>query len=436
MTIDCTLDNLKIPALPTYMNEFGTKKSSGGLTTAECTDDAMLPFRKMRPYEINEDAETTEIQHNAVFIAKAADITLTLHDCSDSFLGCEARVINVSSGNITVKGGVSGIDGGTAGVTVPAKREIRLIFLSDGWHSSYNDYCNVTEKEIATSAVTTEKLGANAVTTAKIKDLNVTTSKIATSAVTTEKLASGLTLSGTTSGSFKGTLTGNATNVTGVVAVANGGTGASTATQAINNLATGLEKADGIPTDAMGFITTDANDINVNASDLKIYRRSGLKVWAWVQNKISSVLGLTKASYGGNAATASYADSAGSAPASDVYSWAKASTKPSYSKSEVGLGNVDNTADSAKSVRYAASAGNADTVDGHHFNWAGQGGQPSWVWGGNDSGSQYVYNPSNFRVNYAESAGSAGSVAWSNVSGKPSCITGSYSNGVLNLTIN
>ena len=29
-------------------------------------------------------------------------------------------------------------------------------------------------------------------------------------------------------------------------------------------------------------------------------------------------------------------------PASDVYAWAKASSKPSYSKSEVGLGNVDN----------------------------------------------------------------------------------------------
>jgi hypothetical protein len=37
-----------------------------------------------------------------------------------------------------------------------------------------------------------------------------------------------------------------------------------------------------------------------------------------------------------------YADSAGSAPASDVYAWAKASTKPSYTNSEVGLGNVGN----------------------------------------------------------------------------------------------
>lgn len=51
-----------------------------------------------------------------------------------------------------------------------------------------------------------------------------------------------------------------------------------------------------------------------------------------------------------------------SMPASDVYAWAKASTKPSYSKAEVGLGNVNNTADSAKSVNYATSAGSATSA--------------------------------------------------------------------------
>lgn len=61
-------------------------------------------------------------------------------------------------------------------------------------------------------------------------------------------------------------------------------------------------------------------------------------------------------SINGNAATAS------AAPASDVYAWAKQSSKPSYSKSEVGLSNVDNTADSSKSVSYAASAGTAATA--------------------------------------------------------------------------
>lgn len=49
-------------------------------------------------------------------------------------------------------------------------------------------------------------------------------------------------------------------------------------------------------------------------------------------------------------------------PASDVYAWAKASEKPTYTKSEVGLGNVDNTADANKSVKYATSAGSAKSA--------------------------------------------------------------------------
>lgn len=51
-----------------------------------------------------------------------------------------------------------------------------------------------------------------------------------------------------------------------------------------------------------------------------------------------------------------------SMPASDVSAWAKAASKPSYTKAEVGLGNVDNTADSAKSVKYATSAGSAGSA--------------------------------------------------------------------------
>ena len=49
-------------------------------------------------------------------------------------------------------------------------------------------------------------------------------------------------------------------------------------------------------------------------------------------------------------------------PASDVSAWAKASSKPSYTKSEIGLGNVDNTADANKSVKYATSAGSASSA--------------------------------------------------------------------------
>ncbi|WKT94548.1 hypothetical protein QYR01_10615 [Brucella anthropi] len=41
------------------------------------------------------------------------------------------------------------------------------------------------------------------------------------------------------------------------------------------------------------------------------------------------------------------------------------------------------------------------------FNWSGQAGQPSWIWGGNDGYNMYVYNPANWSVNYANSAGNA-----------------------------
>lgn len=58
-----------------------------------------------------------------------------------------------------------------------------------------------------------------------------------------------------------------------------------------------------------------------------------------------------------------------SMPASDVPAWAKSSTKPTYTKAEVGLGNVDNTADKDKSVKYATSAGSAGTASS--VDWSG-----------------------------------------------------------------
>lgn len=67
-------------------------------------------------------------------------------------------------------------------------------------------------------------------------------------------------------------------------------------------------------------------------------------------------------------------------------------------------------------VNYARSTGNADTVDGYHasafsykswWHWYGKDGQPNWLWGGNNENDYYVYNPSNFRVAYAASAGNA-----------------------------
>lgn len=65
-------------------------------------------------------------------------------------------------------------------------------------------------------------------------------------------------------------------------------------------------------------------------------------------------------------------------------------------------------------VNYANSAGtaeNANKLNGQNFYWSGQGGQPTWVYGGSDGTNLYVYNPSNWSVNYANSAGSVNSVS-------------------------
>lgn len=39
-----------------------------------------------------------------------------------------------------------------------------------------------------------------------------------------------------------------------------------------------------------------------------------------------------------------------------------------------------------------------------NWNWSGQGGQPTWLWGGEDGTNMYVYNPANFSVHAASYA--------------------------------
>lgn len=62
------------------------------------------------------------------------------------------------------------------------------------------------------------------------------------------------------------------------------------------------------------------------------------------------------------------------------------------------------------------------------FNWSGQSGQPTWLWGGNNQHSYYVYNPSNFRVAYATSAGSADTAQYLRSLGNQNCQTGRTQN--------
>lgn len=79
-------------------------------------------------------------------------------------------------------------------------------------------------------------------------------------------------------------------------------------------------------------------------------------------------------------------------------------TVSSTERTVIHSGNIG-----SQSVNYANSAGRAYPYrsDGGalNFYWSGQSGQPPWLWGGSDGANMYVYNPSNFSVNYANYSG-------------------------------
>ncbi len=142
MTIDTSLDTLMLPALPTYKNEFGTKRLNGGLTTAECTDGVMIWGRRQRPFPVIETSETTKVEAHCTFEVTTAGIELTIADAT--FAGCEAKVINASDGTITVKGGVSGLNGSADAVTIPPRAMLFLTFF-EGWITSNSTYSGSNE---------------------------------------------------------------------------------------------------------------------------------------------------------------------------------------------------------------------------------------------------------------------------------------------------
>ena len=104
--------------------------------------------------------------------------------------------------------------------------------------------------------------------------------------------------SGNLTGNVTGNVSGTATNVTGTVAIANGGTGQTTAANAINALLNGLPTWTADPTDTTYFIRQDTGG---------------------------------SATYGKVQATTLWNYISGKLPA-----WSKASTKPSYNFSEIG----------------------------------------------------------------------------------------------------
>ena len=135
---------------------------------------------------------------------------------------------------------------------------------------------------------------------------------------------------------------------------------------------TGVLSLDNIPKSAVERVVPVTDDTarlkltsaNVQNGDVVKVTSTGQMYFVVDDTKLTTEAGYMVFS-AGSAASVPWSGVSGrpsSMPASDVYAWAKAASKPSYSKSEVGLGNVDNTADSAKSVKYATSAGSAGSA--------------------------------------------------------------------------
>jgi hypothetical protein len=84
--------------------------------------------------------------------------------------------------------------------------------------------------------------------------------------------------------------------------------------------------------------------------------------------------------------------------------WAKIITDQNYNSYAPTL--TGGGANGTWGINITGTAQNANQLIGKNWNWSGQSGQPSWLWGGSDGTNMYVYNPSNFSVNYANTAGS------------------------------
>lgn len=113
-----------------------------------------------------------------------------------------------------------------------------------------------------------------------------------------------------------------------------------------------------------GSSTSLNDDVEIIAQDTDItqshyYRRKLVALWEYIKTKAQDFFAAKNHKHG----KADITDFPASMPASDVYPWAKAATKPSYTKAEVGLGKVDNTADADKTVKRATTAGTADSAN-------------------------------------------------------------------------
>lgn len=260
---------------------------------------------------------------------------------------------------------------------------------------------------------------------------------------------------------------------TSAVSVAQGGTGQTTVANAFNSLASSISEQDADADDNMGFLTTKGNALDIS-TDSGVQKRTGLHIWNWIKTKISNVLGIGINSEGklaiskqivassiiegsitgsaGSATTAGSATSAGKISHSDISATTtlvevtsstdgytvearldaadeleiRHTLKDDVSAAETWYGQGANTI----KLMSLQPTGSGTTISGANLevngditanNFNGLATQATKDGSGNVITTTYATKNSlsSASVNYAASAGSANSVAWANVTDKP-----------------
>lgn len=180
----------------------------------------------------------------------------------------------------------------------------------------------------------------------------------------------------------------------------------------------------------------DINTIYINTATNTIYRwDSSSKTYITLAKAVKSVAisestenGKITLTVDGNKTTVPVH---GLGSAAYTNSSAYSSAGHTHTKAQVGLGNVDNTADANKSVKHATTADSATTAGTATNVSAGEGTADAarHVWFSDSTtetkraySDKFKYNPvtNNLTVNVTGNAATASSVAWGNITEKPS----------------
>lgn len=180
----------------------------------------------------------------------------------------------------------------------------------------------------------------------------------------------------------------------------------------------------------------DINTIYINTATNTIYRwDSSSKTYITLAKAVKSVAisestenGKITLTVDGNKTTVPIH---GLGSAAYTNSSAYSSAGHTHTKAQVGLGNVDNTADANKSVKHATTADSATTAGTATNVSAGEGTADAarHVWFSDSTtetkraySDKFKYNPvtNNLTVNVTGNAATASSVAWGDITGKPS----------------